>query len=233
MISHHSWERIFPFGRPDVQSWIQHCTTTQESVQLIVLLLCDRRVASADRHSGLKCVSLNHHQNLEGHSSSSSSSSSSSYPDVRSRPISIITAPIPATCHVLGRDFFHSRLVGEMFVHALPRVHNEATVGDVVNVFKDLGVPEEKLSCEVHGSFGDFIDRHAELLLTILKCIQRPTKSLIETALAERFMNSFKGTRTTFASMVVSAVSHARRKGRSASTGSNIVASTMRLVRRL
>ena len=115
-----------------------------------------------------------------------------------------------------------------MFVDAMPRAHNEATVEDIANVFKDLGVPEEKLSCEVHGSFDDFIDRHAELLLAILRCTRRPTKSLIETALAERFMNSLKGRRTTFASMVVSAVSYARRKGRSASTGSKIAASTMR-----
>ena len=90
----------------------------------------------------------------------------------------------------------------------MPRVHNEATVEDIVKVFKDLGVPEEKLSYEVHGSFDDFIDRHAELLLAILKCTGRPTMWLIETALAERFMNSLTGTRTTFASMVVSAVSY-------------------------
>ena len=32
-----------------------------------------------------------------------------------------------------------------MFVDAVPRAHNEATVGDIVKVFKDLGVPEEKL----------------------------------------------------------------------------------------
>ena len=97
--------------------------------------------------------------------------------------------------------------MGEMLVHAMPRVHDEATVGDIVKVFTDLGVPGEKLSCEVHGTFDDFIDRHAELLLAILKCTRRPTKSLIETTLAERFMNSLKGTRTTFACMVVSAVS--------------------------
>ena len=98
-----------------------------------------------------------------------------------------------------------------MFVDAMPRAHNEATVEDIVKVFKDLGVAEEKLSCEVHGSFDDFIDRH-----------RSTTKSLIETALAERFMNSLKGRRTTFASMVVSAVSYARRKRLSASTGSKI-----------
>ena len=94
-------------------------------------------------------------------------------------------------------------------------------------------MPEEKQSCEVHGSFDDFIHRHAELLLVILRRTRRPTKSLIETALAERFMNSLKGTRTTFASMVVIVVSYARRKERSASTCSKIAASTMRLVRRL
>ena len=38
-----------------------------------------------------------------------------------------------------------------MFVEAMPRAHNEATVEDIVKVFKDIGVPEEKLSCEVHG----------------------------------------------------------------------------------
>ena len=108
-----------------------------------------------------------------------------------------------------------------MFVDAMPRAHNEATVEDIVKVFKDLGVPEEKLSCEVHGSFDDFIDRHAELLLVILRRTRRPTKSFIEIALAERFMNSLKG----------SAVSYARRKGRSALTGSKVAASTMRLVR--
>ena len=32
-----------------------------------------------------------------------------------------------------------------MFVDAMPRAHNEATVEDIVKVFKDLGVPEEKL----------------------------------------------------------------------------------------
>ena len=68
-----------------------------------------------------------------------------------------------------------------------------------MKVFKQLGVPEEKLSSEVHGSFDDFVGRHAELLLAIMKGTRRPTKSLIETALAERFMNSLKGTRTTFA----------------------------------
>ena len=101
MISHHIWESVFPFGKPDVQSWVQHCTTTRESVQLIVFLLCDRRVASADRHSVLNRVSLNHHQNLDtrskplllliiiiiissmrvqGHSAPSSQPSSSSSP---------------------------------------------------------------------------------------------------------------------------------------------------------
>ena len=78
MISHHIWESVFPFGKPDVQSWIQHCTTTRESVQLIVFLKCDRRVASSDRHSVLNRVSLNHHQNL----------------DARSRPLSTIITSI-------------------------------------------------------------------------------------------------------------------------------------------
>ena len=61
MISHHIWESVFPFGRP----WIQDCTATQESVQLDVVHLCDRRVASSDRHSVLNRASPNHHQNLD------------------------------------------------------------------------------------------------------------------------------------------------------------------------